>query len=235
MTANSMTSATVTPTSFVTYTVTSYKVDFVLKDPIYIGGYIEVEFPASVTPILNSVAISSATFDKSTCSISQSGQIVKILNCFGSSPMTTLSSSLTLSGILNPPSTKTSATFQLRTYSSTPSLLNSISTGITVTMTTAYTIPTFTITPSSPIVHTDTKQIVDITHVVPLSVNDYLLITFEPTMVVAGGVSCTALLGLTGISCLRISQNQVKVTYTAVPSSLVLKYEINTIQNYDIA
>ncbi len=40
MTANQITTATVTPTSLITYTVTSYKFDFTLKDSISQNGYI---------------------------------------------------------------------------------------------------------------------------------------------------------------------------------------------------
>jgi hypothetical protein len=39
MSPNQLSVASITPTSFVTYTMTSYKFDFTLKDPLPQNGY----------------------------------------------------------------------------------------------------------------------------------------------------------------------------------------------------
>ncbi len=149
--------------------------------------------------------------------------------------MNTLSTSVTIGGIQNPTSMSVSDTFKLRTYSSLPSLLNYISSGVTVQMTTPYVLNTFTITPLSSIVNTNTKQTVNIVHVIPLQINDFLLVNVDASMTIAASVSCTAVSGVTGISCVRINSTQVKVTYTTSPLSQTLQYDISTWSNYDIA
>ncbi len=235
MTANLITAAAVTPSNLTTYTVTSYKFDFTLKDPVYQSGYIEIQFPSTVVPIVGSVTLLSASFSTSTCTLSLSSNILKLLNCFLSASMSVLSTSVTIGGIQNPPSFAVSSTFMIRTYSSVPSLTNYKSSGLTVQMTAPYTLTTFTMTPLSSIVHTDSKQTVNIVHVIPLTINDYLLISFDSSMTISTGVSCSAVLGISSVSCVSINSSQLKVTYTATPFSQTLQYDLSTVMNYDIA
>jgi hypothetical protein len=237
MSANQITTATVTPTNFTTYVVTSYKFDFTLKDNIYLGGYIELELPSSVTPISGSLLIIASTFATGTCSIGLTGQIVRLSNCFNTAPMTTMVTSITIGGIINPPSYKPTNSFQIRTYSGRPSLTNTISTGITTQMNNAYVLSPFTITPQSPIVHADTKQTINIVHVIPLNANDYLLMNFDPTMMVSASVGCAGVSGITvtGINCGRMSNTQIKITYLSGISSQTLGYDITNVRNYDVA
>ena len=177
----------------------------------------------------------ASTFAAGTCSLGLTGQIVRISNCFNTAPMTTMVTSITIGGIRNPPSYKQTASFKIRTYSGRPSLTNTISTGITTQMNTAYVLSTFTVTPQSPIVHANTKQTVNIVHAIPLSANDYLLINFDPTMMVSGSVGCAGVSGITGINCARMSNTQIKVTYLSGISSQTLRYDITSVRNYDVA
>jgi hypothetical protein len=151
--------------------------------------------------------------------------------------MTTLTTSITLSGIRNPPSYKVTSSFQIRTFSGLPSLTNTISSGVTTQMNAAYVLDSFSITPLSPIVHADTKQTIDIVHVIPLAVNDYVLINFDPTMMVASSLLCQGLIGIAsnGVTCLRMSNTQIKVVYASGISSQNLKYDITSVMNYDVA
>lgn len=149
--------------------------------------------------------------------------------------MTVLSTSVIIGGIQNPISFKPSDTFKIRTYSAYPSLTNQITSGLAVTMTTAYELSTFSITPQSTVVHFDSKQTLNIQHVIPLSVNDYLLLDFDSTMTVSPTVSCSAISGVSGVTCARMSTSQLKIVYTSLPSSLTIKIDITTVRNYDIA
>ena len=179
--------------------------------------------------------LTTASFSTSTCTLSLTGSILKILNCFLSAPMNVLSTSITIGGIQNPQSFKPSDTFKIRTYSALPSLTNYISSGIIVTMNTPYQLSTFSITPLSSTVHADTKQTLNIVHVIPLGINDYLLVNFDPSMMISNSLTCTALSGIMTITCTKISASQLKIIYTAVPSSQTLRFDIDTVMNYDIA
>lgn len=57
-----------------------------------------------MVPVSGSLLLDSASFSKTTCSLSLSNQIIKILNCFLTSGMANKLVSLTISGIRNPPS-----------------------------------------------------------------------------------------------------------------------------------
>jgi hypothetical protein len=54
-------------------------------------------------------------------------------------------------------------------------------------------------------------------------------------MNISSSVNCSALLGIVNILCVRLSNSQLKITYSSLPSSQTLKYSIQSIQNYDIA
>lgn len=188
-----------------------------------------------MTPISGSLLITAASFSTSTCSLNPVGQIIRISNCFNSAPWTTMVTSITIAGIRNPPSYRTTTTFQIRTYSGRPSLTNYISTGITTQMTTAYVLSAFSITPQSVTVHADTKQTINIVHVIPLTTNDYVLINFDPTMMASATLGCNGVLGITGVTCTRMSNTQIKVVYASGISSQTLRYEITSVRNYDVA
>jgi hypothetical protein len=54
-------------------------------------------------------------------------------------------------------------------------------------------------------------------------------------MMISGTVNCNGVTGITGISCARMSNTQLKITYTSGISSQNLKYDVNSVRNYDVA
>ena len=57
----------------------------------------------------------------------------------------------------------------------------------------------------------------------------------DATMDISNPPTCTPISGITNLSCVRISNSQIKITYTSLPSSQTVQYQINSIVNYDIA
>jgi hypothetical protein len=53
-------------------------------------------------------------------------------------------------------------------------------------------------------------------------------------MMISTSVSCSALLGVTGINCTRMSNYQIKFIYTTGISSQTLRYDLTSVMNYDI-
>jgi hypothetical protein len=162
-TSNPITIASITPTSLVTYALTTYTIFAVLPDPIPTGGSIKIDFPSTVT--FGTVAISSASFSTTACSVVLSSPTVNINSCF-SADMTNANISIVLSGIYNPPSTQPTTTFAIKTYGPI-GMVDSISSGLIVTMTTPATSTSFTISPLNDRVHTPTQYNLAIGFAVP--------------------------------------------------------------------
>jgi hypothetical protein len=102
-------------------------------------------------------------------------------------------------------------------------------------MNNAHVLTTFDITPQSNVVRATSGYSFNIVHVVPLALNDYVIFNFDASMDISNPVSCNAVSGLTGVSCTRVSNSQLRITYTAIPSSQTLQYQITNIINYEIA
>lgn len=110
MKPKSITSATVSPISFITNTITNYQFTLTLNNPILTNGYILIKLPTTVT-FTNSSNLLSATFSTTTCSSSMpDNKTINITNCF-TTKMTTLPLTLTISNVLNPPSFAPTSTF----------------------------------------------------------------------------------------------------------------------------
>jgi hypothetical protein len=116
-----------------------------------------------------------------------------------------------------------------------PSQTDYANTGLIVTMNNAYTLTSFALVPQISVVSTASLYTVNVVHVVPLLANDYILLNIDSSMNISSIVTCTPVTGLTTISCLRISNSQLKIIYVSAPSSQTLQYQISNITNYDIA
>jgi len=75
-----------------TYALTSYSFSIQLIDSIPQNGYIQIDFPTSVTPVSGSLILVSASFSTTTCTLNLvNSTSLQILNCFLSADMTVLS------------------------------------------------------------------------------------------------------------------------------------------------
>jgi hypothetical protein len=149
--------------------------------------------------------------------------------------MSTLSTTINLSGIRNPISFKPTLSIKIRTYSPTPAIVNQISSGLVVTADNALPLTTFTITPVSSIVNSYSKNSITAVHVIPHSANDYMLLTFDASMDISPVQICTVISGITTIACVRETGNRLRVTYSTAPSSNTVSFDVENIRNYDVA
>jgi hypothetical protein len=208
---------TVTPSSFVTYALSSYTFTATLTDFIPASGYISIVFPSTIT--FSSVAIASASFGIGTCQINiVNVTIVNINNCFAAD-MTSLNLSLTLSGILNPPSLQPTTSFSIATFGPLGQV-NYVSTGLTVTMLTPAISTAFSITPLSLTVHAPTKYTIGFTFAVPHSANDYFDLSIPSSMAFSASPACTQISGFSGITCSTINTTTIRITISAAPSTV---------------
>lgn len=230
MAAKILTPGTVTTSSLTTYASTFYRIDQTLLDLIPAGGFIVISFPNTTTP--QSPQLAAASFGISTCAVNNpSTYVINITGCF-TSAMTNLALSLNISNIRNPPSFKPTDSLYLYVRGPFGSLINYIETGLTVTMSVAATTTSFVINPSSNIVGTSTLYSFQITHAIsPHSINDYAVITIPSLMTLPTPLSCSAVSGITNISCIAVSNIQLKVVYLSTPSS-VIQFNLASVVNY---
>lgn len=172
MTANTLASGLVEPTSYETYALTSYTFIIELNDPIPAGGSIQILFP--LTTSLEGSTLQSASFATGSCSINEPvDNTLQITGCF-SAPMTDLSVNIVISNVRNPPSLKPTDTFKI--YSKgVSSTINYMDIGMTVEMTTATDISSVDIIPNSLIVNDKAIYRVTIDQTITIhQANDYL-------------------------------------------------------------
>lgn len=141
-----------------TYITTSYSFSITFIDPIPANGYLILTFPMGIT--LTSPSITSASFSTSTCTINQTNNGINLSNnltlnnCFPSG-LTSLSVSLSIGGITNPSSLAPSDSFQVFTFGSI-GLVDYLMSGPSVTMTNLAQSTSFSLTPTSTLVHDTT-------------------------------------------------------------------------------
>lgn len=112
--------------------------------------------------------------------------------------------------------------------------MNSISSGLTVTMTTAATSTNFTATAASGVVHDSTSYTLAVEFVVPHSAGDYLEVEVGSGMEITSGVGCTAVSGIAAVSCAQLNTTALNITLVAVPTASIT-FTVSPVTNYDVS
>jgi hypothetical protein len=229
--ANQLTSNVyVVPSNNVTYTLANYIFSIQLTDKILAGGSIAITVPTAVT--LNSVGIVSSSFSTSTCVLSVSGNSINLTSCFATD-YTNLAITFTLSGFTNPNSFQPTSSFAIST-SGTLGIINYINSGLPVTMNSASTSTSFSITPQVQTVHTFSAYNVSMTFFTSHIASDYMLLTIPSSMQLAASPTCPASQGIAIIGCSVVNATTLKLTMTTLPSAYI-QFTINSIRNYDVS
>ena len=112
-------------------------------------------------------------------------------------------------------------------------MINFLSSGLTVTMSVANTLDSFTVTPASLVVHDTNTYTISINHAVAAhALNDYALITFPDLIAVPASPSCSASSGT--VTCSQHSASVLKAIYATTPGDVV-QFTITSLVNYDLA
>ena len=220
----------VVPSSFTTYTASNYIFSVQMTDIILAAGYVSIVFPSTFT--LGTVTLLSASFPTSTCVVSLSGYTVSINSCF-SSNYATLAITFTLGGITNPNSFQPTSSFSISTFGPI-GMINYITSGLSVTMTTAAVATSFTLVPSDFTVHASTVYTLSTTFFMPHSANDYMLLTIPASMQISSTPSCSGQQGIALVACTVPNTTTLKLAMTTVPSTSI-QLTINSIRNYDVS
>jgi len=229
-TSNSITVATVAPTSFITDALTTYTFTAALPDLIPANGYIRVDFPSTIS--FGNVSIASASFPNNSCTAAAGGNSVSLNGCF-SADLVTPNITFVLSGIYNPPSLQPTTTFSIYTFGPI-GMVNSITAGLTVTMATPATSTSFSVNPLNRIVNAFSQYNLAFALAVPHQINDYFIMNIPVSMAFSTAPNCLPISGIAGVACTPVNTTAIKVSLNAVPSASV-QLSISTIRNYDVA
>lgn len=182
-TTGTIASATVTPSTLVAYTKATYTIKFVNAHAILQGGYIVVTFPSEV-PINSPAATAN--------SIASIGNIASTLVCAATSTTLTITSGYPLSSLAagsevsfsvgqidNPIyANHPTSSFQISTFSSTGYSIDTINSGVTVTMTSVNSFKSLAIAPESLVNGAVTNLEVTVAASSPVKDGDVLIVTF---------------------------------------------------------
>ena len=140
-TTSTISGFTITPTSFFTGVQNIYSFQFVISESILINSYIEITFPSAITipDTSYSAGTCETVFGLSggiTCEFTSS-QVLKLTNGFTTGDFISGTLQFTIDGIQNSRSLEPTASFQTAIYDTSGNGQYAITTGRTLTMTTA--------------------------------------------------------------------------------------------------
>ena len=223
-TSDSLVSVTITPSSLVTGSITTYTVSITTKNKILRGGYVTVVFPSDVTrddpttPCTNVAGFEpSMTCDELNDKVTVTSGFVN--NDFPPGVLT-----FSIDKMRNPQTTKKSGTFSVGTYTSTGGLYDSKTDNIFVTMTTPNQLYSVSISPNSNIVSATADLTFYIQPNNPMVSNGVVQVTFPTEVSLPNPPSCViAGLVTTRVTCNVIS-GQLHAQVTFASSSTVSQF-----------
>jgi hypothetical protein len=115
-------------------------------------------------------------------------------------------------------------------------MVNSITAGLTVTMTTPATSTSFSVNPLNRVVNAFSQYNLAFALAVPHQINDYFIMSIPVSMAFSTVPNCIPISGIAGVTCTPVNTTAIKVSLNAVPlPSASVQLSISTIRNYDVA
>jgi hypothetical protein len=206
-------SASLTSSSLTVAANSSYTFTMQTKNPVPAGSSFTVTFPSdfpnAANAALSSFSVSSVTV---ACTMSTvSTMKFSFTNCFPSAAAAQSSLVLVISNIINPYSTKTSASAEVE-FSFNGLLMEYRRDGLTSTMSTPTALSFTAITPTDPTVNALTNYLLSLSFALTHYPGDSIILTFPSTISINSSFACsTSTSGLT-VSCVQASSSSLKVT-----------------------
>ena len=154
----------------------------------------------------------------------------KLSNCFISNLAGATTSTLVISNLLNPLSTKPTSSLKIETYYNSL-LMEYIYTNLTVAMTIPTALTYFAMTPTSSVANSLTTYQLSVTFAQMHYSGDRLLLTLPSTIALASTFACSSLTSGVVVVCQRTNSTYLQLTLTGavMPSSVVIS--ITNVQN----
>ena len=116
----------------------------------------------------------------------------------------------------------------------TVGVINYVTSGVLVSMTTAATSASFTVSPASLLVHQTTTYSISLSFYGPSSSGDYLILSLPLGMAVTDPPSCTAVSGVAALNCIFTDSTHLTITLLALPANSI-SLTASSLQNYDVS
>jgi hypothetical protein len=239
---NSLT-ATITPSSYVvSATQIDYIITFILNNPIAIGGYIVLGIPYGVFAIISSAsgncyaAIATGTLSSTSCTgIDNSTMYVVTFPSIFLSQGVAGSTKITLKIakiFTNPISTDSVSSFTIATYTSSNYLIDQLTTGLGVAMTTPADFSSVSVTSSSVVNSANANYTVQLSQISPMAASSKLDVVFPIEITPQPSVLCTYINSSTAIPC-TANSNTVNITLPAsiIPINTIFAILIQNVKN----
>lgn len=223
-TATALQSATVTPASLVVAASTSYSFTIQNQHLLPSGAYLTIIFPSSSFPSSPSTALSSFTANGvavPSCTLAQATSLTFTLTgCITSDLAASSTLALTLSSINNPQSTAPTQSLTVQTHYNSQ-LMESMGSGLTVTMTTPATLPFAGVGATSTTVNEETTYEFTATLGQSYTSGSKIIVTFPTTISLNSGFQCASSSGIS-VTCSQ-SGSDLTITMTGtIPSTVVV-------------
>jgi hypothetical protein len=153
-------------------------------------------------------------------------------SCFATT-LTNLNENIVIGGVVNPSSLQSTSAFQVYTYGGI-GMVDYLTSGPKVQMNTLAISSSFSVTPTSAVVHATTIYTFAITFYGTHTSGDYLSLTLPTGMSFSGTPTCTPLSGIASISCTVANSSLLQVTMVANPGSSV-SFSVSNVVNYGVA
>ena len=232
----SLVSAQVIPSSYTTGEVSTYTFTIVTRNTIPTNGYIKATFPSEITFSDSSLAASSCSgvsgFTSSiSCSISSS---TLTLNGFSSGLFLAGTLEWAIGYVKNTFSTAPSSSFSIVTYDSSGYSIDTRTSSILVTLTTANTFSSVTVTPSSYVNGNECTYTVQLKlkNITPTS--SYIILEAPSTVTVTSSPSCSVVSGFSSVSCSIESSSSIKAVLTnsgSISADTTISFSISPVKN----
>lgn len=215
--ADTLTSVSVVPSSVIVRGNTTYSINISTKSTIPTGGWIDIVFPEIFVFMSGGVDCSAISM-AALCVCSISGNTLKVTSCF---PQLTSLVLLTIGSLANPLYAATGS-FKIYTYSNSGSLLESKTSGVTVTYL-PRTMSSGIITPVTSVASTISVWNIVFYLTYEIQTGGYVNITMPPGFC-TGSITCT---GVSNLNCYCNSGVTVILSQSLLGQNTLEVYSIN--------
>ena len=228
-----LSSGAVSSSSPVVAASSTYTITIQNRNPLPSGSYLTVIFPGDFPTALgiSLTSFTSASNVISACTLSAVTSLsYNLTNCIPSALSAGTSMIIVLANVVNPGSTKPTSSLQVQTYYNSK-LMEYMTTGLTVTMTTPTTLTFSSLTPTNATANGQTSYVLAVTFSQTHYSGDKIVLTVPTTITLNSGFTCTTTTSGLSVACFKQSTQDLAITVTSTGIYTSITVTITNFQN----
>jgi hypothetical protein len=230
----SLLSGTVSSGSLVVAAASSYTLTLQNRNPLPANSYLTVtfpsDFPTNGTPSLGSFSAGGAPVPGCSMSAVSAMKFNFSTTCFPSALLAQTTISILINGLMNPLSTKPTASLQLETYFN-GKLMEFLYAGVTATMSTPTALSFASLTPASATANAQTSYVLALTFAQTHYSGDSVVLTIPSSTTLNAGFACTTSTSGLSLSCFKQAAQVLVITFSSSGSFASAGVTISNMQN----